>query len=355
MTERPFDVPPRPRPFGGGRVCHAERSRSISAAVTHLGRHAQGDIRQGFTGQSPGIGEECVIPLRERLRAGPPLLSDGAMGTMLLERGLAPGACPELMNITHPGVLEEIGRAYLDAGAEIIQTNTFGASPLKLASYKLDSRAGEINAAGVRIARSAAQGRAYAFACCGPSGRLLKPYGDVEPEAVEESYRSQVAALVKAGIDAVNFETMIDLAEAEVAVRAAKAVDSELVVCATMTFQKTRRGWFTVMGNSIADTAARLAASGADVVGSNCGNGSAQMVEIAAEFRRVTELPISIRPNAGLPVLRDGRPRYPEAPEQMGENVAKLVELGVRVIGGCCGTTPEHIRAFRAVLAARQK
>jgi len=293
-----------------------------------------------------------MIPLRERLRARPPLLSDGAMGTMLIERGLAAGACPEEMNLTHPDALEEIGRAYLDAGAEIIQTNTFGASPLKLALHKLDSQADQLNAAAVRIARAAAQGRAYVFACCGPSGKILKPYGDTEATVVEASYVRQMRVLVDAGIDAVNFETMIDLAEAEIAVRAAKAVAPDLVVCATMTFQKTRRGWFTVMGNGIADTAARLAAAGADVVGSNCGNGSAQMTEIAAEFRRVTEMPISIRPNAGLPEMREGKPFYPETPGQMAQNVARLIELGVGIIGGCCGTTPEHIRAFRAVLAA---
>ncbi len=291
-----------------------------------------------------------MLPLSDRLRAGPPLLSDGAMGTLLLERGLAPGACPEEFNLTHPDVLEDIGRAYLAAGAEVIQTNTFGASPLKLSAHKLAERTADINAAGVRIAHSAAQGQAYVFACCGPSGKLLKPYGDTEPAAIEQSFRRQVEALVRAGVDAVNFETMIDLAEAEIAVRAAKAVDPGLVVCATLTFQRTKRGWFTVMGNNIRDAAGRLVAAGADIVGSNCGNGSAQMVAIAEEFRRATDRPISIRPNAGLPVLRDGRPFYPETPEQMAGNAARLVELGVRIIGGCCGTTPEHIRAFRAVL-----
>ena len=289
----------------------------------------------------------------ERIRAGEVLLSDGAMGTLLLGKGLKPGGCPEALNLTHPEFLEEIARDYFEAGADIVQTNTFGGSPLKLASYQLADKTEEINSAAVKAARNAVGGRAFVVASCGTTGKLLKPYGDTEPEAIADSFKRQVQALARSGVDAVNFETMTDLAEAVLAVRAARSVASSLTVMATMTFQATKRGFFTMMGNSIADVARGLADAGADIVGSNCGNGSAEMLEIAREFKKATDLPISIRPNAGAPTLAQGVPVYPETPEFMAEKVGEMAAIGVSIIGGCCGTTPAHIRAFRAVLDAR--
>ncbi|MBM3313855.1 methionine synthase [candidate division WOR-3 bacterium] len=289
-------------------------------------------------------------PLLERARQGETILADGAMGTRLLEAGLKLGACPEALNLEQPELLERIAREYLDAGAEIVQTNTFGASPLKLAAYGLAEQTEEINRSAVESVHRAIGDQAYLVACCGPSGRLLRPHGDTEPATIGQSFERQMRALVDAGIDAVNFETMMDLAEAEIAVRAAKAVAPKLPVVATMTFQATRRGFFTVMGNTIADCARRLAEAGADVVGANCGNGSEQMVEVAREFRRAGSMPLSIRANAGLPQLVAGRPVYSETPEFMAAKIPHLVQARVSIIGGCCGTTPAHIRAFRAAL-----
>jgi 5-methyltetrahydrofolate--homocysteine methyltransferase len=295
-----------------------------------------------------------VQPLLGRIRQGDVLLADGAMGTLLLDAGLKPGGCPESLNLDRPELLEQIARRYFDAGAEIIQTNTFGASPPKLAAYGLADRCEEINAKAVAAVRRAVGDRAYLFACCGPSGKLLKPYGDTEPAAIAQSFERQLRALAEAGIDAVNFETMIDLSEAEIAVKTARTVAPDLVVVATMTFQPTRRGLFTIMGNTIAETVRRLAAAGADVVGSNCGNGSERMVEVARAFLSkegtVPALPVSIRPNAGVPQLVAGRPVYPETPEFMAARIPDLVQAGVSIIGGCCGTTPEHTRAFRVAL-----
>ncbi|MCX6843387.1 MAG: homocysteine S-methyltransferase family protein [candidate division WOR-3 bacterium] len=289
-------------------------------------------------------------PLLERIRQGDVLLADGAMGTLLLGAGLKPGGCPESLNLDRPELLEEIARNYFNAGAEIIQTNTFGAAALKLAAYGLAEQTEEINRGAVQAVRRAIGDKAYVCACCGPSGKLLKPYGDTDPEVIAQSFERQLRALVKAGIDAVNFETMIDLSEAEIAVKAARSVASKLTVVATMTFQPTRRGLFTIMGNTVPEAARRLTAAGADVVGSNCGNGIELMVEIAREFRKAGTMPVSIRPNAGIPQLVAGRPVYPETPEFMAARIPDLVRAGVSIIGGCCGTTPEHIQAFRAAL-----
>lgn len=289
-------------------------------------------------------------PLLERIRQGGVLLADGAMGTLLLGAGLKPGGCPESLNLDRSELLEDIARKYFDAGAEIIQTNTFGAAPLKLAAYGLADQTEEINRSGVQAVRRAIGDHAYVCACCGPSGKLLKPYGDTEPGVVARSFERQLRVLVDAGIDAVNFETMIDLSEAEIAVKAAKSVAPDLTVVATMTFQPTRRGLFTIMGNTITETVRRLTAAGADVVGSNCGNGIEQMVEVAREFRKAGTMPVSIRPNAGIPQLVSGTPVYPETPAFMAARIPDLLRAGVSIIGGCCGTTPEHIRAFRAAL-----
>lgn len=289
-------------------------------------------------------------PLLDRVAAGEVLIADGAIGTLLLERGLAPGACPESFNLSHPELLEEIARAYLQAGAEIIQANTFGGSPLKLARYGLDDQTEAVNRAGVAAVRRAVGHRAYVSGSCGPCGKLLKPYGDTEPTVIRAGFERQLRALAEAGVDLFCIETMTDLAEAVLAVRAAKAIAPALPVLATLTFDRTRRGFFTLMGNGIAPAAAALTEAGADLVGTNCGNGIEAMIEIAREFRRGTDRPLIIQSNAGLPEMVDGVAVYPETPEFMAERARELLAIGVSILGGCCGTTPAHIAAFRAML-----
>jgi len=291
-----------------------------------------------------------VRPLLARLAAGERLVGDGAMGTMLFQRGLEPGRPPESITLSHPGVLEEIARLYLDAGSDILQTNTFGGSPLKLALHGLDAETEAINREAVRAVRRVAGDRAYVCASCGPSGRLLEPYGDVSAAAVYESFRRQMAALLAAGVDGVIVETMTDLAEAKLAVRAAKEDSPGIPVLATMTFDATPRGFFTIMGVSVEAAAAGLLEAGADAVGSNCGSGIEQMVQVAREFRRHTAAPLVIQANAGLPRAVDGRTVYDETPAFFADRARDLAELGVSVIGGCCGTTPGHIAALRAMV-----
>jgi 5-methyltetrahydrofolate--homocysteine methyltransferase len=291
-------------------------------------------------------------PLLERLSEDKPLVADGAMGTMLLERGLEPGQCPEAVNLTRSRVLEEIAAAYLDAGAEMIQTNTFGGSPLKLARHGLEDDMATVNRAAVQAARTAAGDRAYVAGSCGPSGRILKPYGDIDPDEVYDSFRRQLEVLIDAGVDCVCVETMVDLVEASTAVRAAKAVSPTMPVTASMTFDPTPKGFHTVMGVTVEAAATGLREAGADLVGSNCGNGIENMVAIARVFAASSGLPIIIRSNAGLPEMHGGETVYPETPSFMAERAQELVAAGVRVIGGCCGTTPEHIRALRESIAS---
>ncbi|MBP7146847.1 MAG: homocysteine S-methyltransferase family protein [Acidobacteria bacterium] len=289
--------------------------------------------------------------LRDRLRPGAPaLLADGAMGTMLIARGLEPGTAPESWNLSRPAVLEEIARAYREAGADIVTANTFGGSPLRLAMYGLAEHTAEINAAAVAAARRGAPG-ALVAADVGPTGHLLEPYGDAKPADVLGGYERQVGALASAGIDLLLLETFTDLAEALLALRAAHAAAPGVPVAVTLTFERTRRGYFTIMGTSVPAAAAQLERAGADAVGSNCGNGIDVMVEIAREFRGASALPLVFQPNAGLP-QGTGPAAHPETPESMAARVPDLLEAGAIIVGGCCGTTPAHIRAFRSRLSA---
>jgi len=294
-------------------------------------------------------------PLLDRLRSGDTVLGDGAWGTMLMDRGLDPGQAPEVFNLTRPEVLEDIARLYLDAGAEIITTNTFGASPPRLRQSGLEGQADAINRVAVEVARRVAGDRAYVSGSVGSCGHLLRPYGEADPVEIAAGFTRQIRALVDAGVDLLWVETMTDLAEAILAVRAARDVDQTVPIVATMTFRPTRRGPFTMMGNSIEQVVAGLSEAGADVLGSNCGSDIQAMVEIAREFRARTERPVAIRSNAGLPEHQAGKLVYPHTPAIMGAHAGVLADLGVRLIGGCCGVTPAHVRAMRRAVDERRR
>jgi 5-methyltetrahydrofolate--homocysteine methyltransferase len=291
-----------------------------------------------------------VDDLLSRVRRGDIILGDGAMGTMLFKKGLKPGDCPEELNLSSPEILKEIAAAYLDAGAEIIQTNTFGGSPLKLQQYSLDSKTEVINRRAVETVRGVVGNRAYVSGSCGPSGRILIPYGDTAPEQIFESSLRQMRALIDAGVDLICVETMIDITEAVLNVKAARSIAPNIPIMATMTFDRTPKGFFTVMGVTIEQAARELEKAGADLIGSNCGYGIEMMVKMAREFRIHSEMPLVFQANAGLPEMVDGEPVYRETPEMMARNARELVSIGVSIIGGCCGTTPEHIAAMRAMI-----
>jgi 5-methyltetrahydrofolate--homocysteine methyltransferase len=288
--------------------------------------------------------------IRQRLARGDVILGDGAWGTLLMERGATPGEPPELFNLHTPDVIEAIAALYLDAGAEIVTTNTFGGSPLKLESFALADRTEDINAQAVAAVRRAVGDRAYVSASMGPTGRLLRPFGDTEPARMAAAFERQAAALAGAGVDLFCVETMTDLNEATLAVAAIRAVAPGVPILATMTFEKTRRGFFTIMGVSIPAAARGLQAAGADIVGSNCGFGIDTMIDIAREFKQHAGVPIAIQANAGLPITRNGATVYPETPDDAAAKAPELLAAGVQLVGGCCGTTPAHIRALRALI-----
>jgi len=289
----------------------------------------------------------------DRLRRGDVIVGDGALGTMLMRRGLKHGEPPESYNLTQPCILEEIASLYLQAGAEMVTTNTFGASPLRLQQFLLDGEMETINRSAVEAVRRAVQDRAYVSASVGPSSKILKPFGDTEPEEVFSSFERQIRVLLAAGADLICIETMTDIVEATLAVRAARSLDSKIPVMVTMTFGKTPRGFFTLMGSSVKAASAELEKAGADIVGSNCGDCMEHMVGIAREFLNHAHVPVAIQGNAGLPVPEGTTLVYPETPESVAGKAKELLGLGVQIIGGCCGTRPEHIQAIRKVVDNR--
>ncbi len=285
----------------------------------------------------------------ERFEHNEILVSDGALGTMLFEKGLEPGQCPEILNLNQPELLVEIARSYLDAGADILHTNTFGASPLKLSDFGIEDKADEINKAGVELVKSVANDQAYVSASSGPTGKILQPYGSAEPETVFQSYLQQMQSLIEAGADIITIETMIDIREAVIAIKAVREISSKIPIIATMSFDKTPDGFYTIMGTNIKDAAENLKKAGADIIGSNCGNGLEMMIEIAYAFGRVTSLPVIIQSNAGLPEIKNGEIKYSESASFFGKFTPELIKAGVSILGGCCGTTPDYISEMKTV------
>ncbi len=280
------------------------------------------------------------------------LILDGAMGTMLQERGLKPGQSPEELNLTMPDVVAGVHREYLEAGADIIVTNTFGGNRTKLAHYGLDGKIREINAAAVALAREVAGDTAYVGGSIGPTGSFVEPVGDVSFDEMADIFQEQARHLVEAGADFITFETFLDIKEIRAGIIAVREVSADIPIVAQLTFDDKGR---SVLGTPPEAAAITLEAAGADIVGSNCGLGIDGIYDILAAMRRVTRLPLISQANAGLAQLKNGRTVFPGTPEEMVAYHDRLIEMGVRIIGGCCGTTPAHIRAMRMALAGRDQ
>ncbi|MBL8133472.1 MAG: bifunctional homocysteine S-methyltransferase/methylenetetrahydrofolate reductase [Anaerolineae bacterium] len=292
------------------------------------------------------------VSLRQRLESDLPLLADGAMGTLLHSQGVPIDGCFDHYNVTQPDLIKGLHRAYLDAGAELIETNTFGANRLKLQEHGLEDQVVAINAAGVALVREAIResGRqnAYAAGSVGPLGTGILPYGRLKVEDAHAIFAEQIMALVAAGADAIICETFTHIDELVIALEAARQVAAGVPVICEMTFTRDDR---TISGHLPGAVARRLADAGADVIGVNCSGGPAQIVRVVRQMKdAVPDGRFSAMPNAGFPQTVGGRMMYPATTEYFGENALLLRAIGVSVIGGCCGTTPDHIQSMRAAL-----
>jgi len=287
--------------------------------------------------QHPGI--------LDRLAAGDTLIFDGATGTYLQQHGLEPGGSPELMNANDPDVVRGMAKTYFDAGSDIVLTNSFGGNRFMLAKYGAAARLFELNRLAAEHARAVAPPGKYVAGSIGPTGEFIEPLGDVTEDELYDTFAEMSKAFEAGGADAVMVETQLGLEEAAIAVRAVKE-NTGLVAMATMVFDKGPRGYFTMFGVTPEQAVEGLQEAGADIVGTNCGSGIERMVEIATRMRAVTDGYLVVQSNAGLPEIRQGEICYPETPEFMAEHYRKLAELPINILGGCCGTTAEHIRAL---------
>jgi 5-methyltetrahydrofolate--homocysteine methyltransferase len=290
--------------------------------------------------------------LLNRIAKGRMLVSDGAWGTFLQSMGLQPGTCPELWNIDHSEEVASIAASYVVAGSDTIETNSFGANRFKLEHYGLKDRAYELNKAAAEATRKGAGAGKLVLGSIGPTGKFLM-MGEVTEAEMYEAFEEQSRGLRDGGADALIVETMTDLDEAVVAVRAAKSTGLD-VVC-TFTFDPMVDGSYrSMMGVSPTEMIEPLLAAGADVLGSNCGNGTAGMIKIAAEIRAAhPTVPILIHANAGLPQYENGVTVFPESPADMSSLTLQLIEAGACIVGGCCGTGPEHIKAIARMVKVK--
>jgi methionine synthase / methylenetetrahydrofolate reductase (NADH) len=275
---------------------------------------------------------------------------DGAMGTMLYSRGVFVNVCYDELNLSQPALVQEVHEAYVHAGAEILETNTFGANPVKLSSHGLDDETEAINRSAVAIARRAANGRALVVGAIGPLGIRLEPWGPTAREEAIGFFSRQVRGLLEGEVDGLILETFGDLHELEAALCAVKAL-TDLPVIAQMTVSQEGN---TSYGTSVETIASKLTELGADVIGLNCSVGPAAMLDAIERMVERTDRPVSAQPNAGLPRAVDDRRIYLASPEYMGSYARRMIQAGARFVGGCCGTTPDHIRKIHAYVASLQ-
>jgi len=290
--------------------------------------------------------------ITEAVKAGEVLVSDGAWGTFLHLKGLKSGECPEAWCLNRAADVADVAKSYADAGADMVETNSFGGSCFKLEHYGLADKAAAINEAAAKASRTGAGAGRWVIASIGPTGKMLVTEEVTEKE-MYDAFKTQAVALEKGGADAVCIETMSDIDEAALAVKATKE-NTKLEVICTFSFEKTVKGDYrTMMGVTPADAARAMIGAGADVIGTNCGNGIERMIDIVKEMRTVSkDIPILVHANAGLPHNVNGKDVFPESPEDMAKQVPDLIKAGANIVGGCCGTTPAHIAAIKAAIAA---
>ncbi|MBN2269066.1 MAG: homocysteine S-methyltransferase family protein [Sedimentisphaerales bacterium] len=295
------------------------------------------------------------ISLREHIKHGVFVL-DGAMGTQLFARGVESGTCTDYLNVRSPEVVCEVHRAYLDAGSDAVITNTFGANRYALGRHGLGGQVAAINRAGAEAARRAAGEERYVLGDIGPSGDFLEPLGTLKADELEEAFAKQSRALLAGGVDGLIVETMTALDEVRIAIEAAKSVAGDLPVFASMSFDRAGDDFRTMMGVDVESAVAKMLAAGADAVGFNCGTATldeyVQLAQklVAAAKSTSDETIVFAEPNAGKPELVEGEAVYRVSPEEFAVAVKKIHAAGITIIGGCCGTTPQHIAAAAKTL-----
>jgi 5-methyltetrahydrofolate--homocysteine methyltransferase len=279
-----------------------------------------------------------------------PVLLDGGFGSELIRRGFSLGGCPEAWNIDRPEDIMDIHLGYFEAGSDAVLTNSFGGSRIKLAGHGQEGRCRELNSAAAEVARRVRPAGKLVGGSMGPTGKFLKPQGEYEEKDFEDSFAEQAAGLAEGGVDFLLVETQYDLREALTALRGARNV-TDLPVYVTMTFKPVPRGFFTIMGDSVARCLEALVSEGVPAVGANCTIGSGEMAELVKVMRGTTNLPIIAQANAGQPTAdAEGRVVYSQTPEDYVSSVPAMVRNGANILGGCCGTTPDHIRLMAAKL-----
>ena len=287
--------------------------------------------------------------LLKRLKNGEVLVFDGATGTYLQNNGLEAGACPELMNIEYPEVVKNMASIYFDSGSDIVLTNSFGGNKFRLKHYGLENKVKEFNELASSLAKSVAPNGCYVAGSVGPTGEFIEPLGSVSESEMYDVFTEQIIALEKGGADAVMIETQMAIEEAEISIKATKE-NTNLLIFSSMVFDKGPRGFFTMMGITPESAVQGMLEAGADVVGANCGNGIEKMYEISKIMRSKTEGLLMINSNAGIPTIKKEGIIYPETPEFMSEYYSKMIKVPVNILGGCCGTGPEHIESLRNVV-----
>ena len=281
--------------------------------------------------------------IQKKLQEKGTLFVDGAWGTMMQNAGLKAGECPELWNLEHSEKVFEIAKAYADLGVDLIETNSFGGSRFKLGNFGLGDKAFEINKAAAEITKAAIKDDQIVLGSIGPTGKILM-MGDVTEQELYDAFAEQAKGLEAGGADAAIIETMTALDEALIAIRAVKE-NTDLEIIVSFTFELTGAGEFrTMMGNLPAEVISEVIREGVSIVGTNCGNGLERMIPIIEEIRaEFKDVPILVNANAGMPYLHEGKTVFPESPDEMASFIPEIMDAGASIIGGCCGTTPEHI------------
>lgn len=283
-------------------------------------------------------------PLLEKVKEKT-IIFDGAMGTLIMAAGVESIKSPILLNVQKPDLVTDIHNQYYAAGADVVLTNTFSGNPLKLEAERIDAQMEVLNRQAAKLAKQACPAGKYVAGDIGPSGKTLPPIGDSSPEEMQEAFYLQAKVLIESGVDLILIETMYSLEEAVAAVRATRTV-SDILLIASMTYNNTEMGYYTIMGETVDQCAATLAEAGADIIGANCTLGSSDMIELTKELRAATDKPILIQPNAGKPVTDEDVTYYQQTPSEFALDLKEIKEAGADMVGGCCGTNPEFIQTM---------